>query len=319
MRAFWDAGSPAEAERRVPQGAGVARRVRRRAGAAEERAAPTQAERTGRVELADRDHGIALDNVAEVPAEYDPARRVAAAREPARRRRPRGASGRRSARAAAGQPHSRAAARSCCTRARGRESEWWTRRPGRQHLALVDRVKRDYNVDEPRIYITGISDGGTGVYFFGHARGHRVGGVHAAQRPPSVLANPDTGADGQLFAGNLANCPLHIVNGGRDPLYPAASVAPLVEMFKRGGIPLVFQVYPEAEHDMSWWPQERAALRGVSRRAPARRAPRHGLVGDRAHRPLQPLPLARHRPARQAPGRRRARRTSTRSHRCPAM
>src|SRR4030095_404972 len=31
---------------------------------------------------------------------------------------------------------------------------------------LVARVKRDYNVDESRTYITGISDGGTGVYFF---------------------------------------------------------------------------------------------------------------------------------------------------------
>jgi hypothetical protein len=73
---------------------------------------------------------------------------------------------------------------------------------------------------------------------------------------PSVLANPDVGADGQLYAGNLANCPLYIVNGGRDPLYPAASVAPLVEMMKRGNVPLVFQVYPEGEHNVNWWPQE---------------------------------------------------------------
>jgi hypothetical protein len=75
---------------------------------------------------------------------------------------------------------------------------------------------------------------------------------------PSVLANPDVGADGELFPGNLVNCPLHIVNGGRDRLYPAASVAPLIEMFRRGGVPLEFQVYPEAGHDVSWWPEERA-------------------------------------------------------------
>ena len=35
-------------------------------------------------------------------------------------------------------------------------------------------------------------------------------------------------------------------------------MAPLVEMFKRGGIPLEFQVYEEAGHDTSWWPEERA-------------------------------------------------------------
>jgi hypothetical protein len=48
------------------------------------------------------------------------------------------------------------------------------------------------------------------------------------------------------------------VNGGRDPLYPAASVAPIIEMFKRTGATLQFQVYPDAGHDVSWWPQERA-------------------------------------------------------------
>jgi hypothetical protein len=73
-----------------------------------------------------------------------------------------------------------------------------------------------------------------------------------------VIANPDTGADGQLYSGNLVNCPLRIVNGGRDPLYPAASVVPIVEMFKRTGATLQFQVYPDAGHDVSWWPQERA-------------------------------------------------------------
>jgi hypothetical protein len=41
-----------------------------------------------------------------------------------------------------------------------------------------------------------------------------------------VLANPDTGVDGQLYLTNLRNCPMRIVNGGRDRLYPAANVAP---------------------------------------------------------------------------------------------
>jgi hypothetical protein len=77
---------------------------------------------------------------------------------------------------------------------------------------------------------------------------------------PIVLANPTAGVEGQLFAGNLANCPLRIVNGGRDPLYPAAAVAPFVEMFRRAGGVVDFQVYPEAGHDMSWWPEERPRL-----------------------------------------------------------
>jgi hypothetical protein len=74
---------------------------------------------------------------------------------------------------------------------------------------------------------------------------------------PLVLANPASGADGMLFSSNLVNCPMRAVNGGRDPLYPASSVVPLIDMYRRGGIPIEFQVYPEAGHDVSWWPQER--------------------------------------------------------------
>ena len=44
-------------------------------------------------------------------------------------------------------------------------------------------------------------------------------------------------------------------------------------MFKRAGVPHVFKVHPDAGHDVSWWPQERAALRGVSRRASAQAHP----------------------------------------------
>ena len=51
----------------------------------------------------------------------------------------------------------------------------------------------------------------------------------------------------------VLGCP----NGGRDRLYPAASVAPFVEMIRRAGASVEFHVHPEAGHDTSWWPVER--------------------------------------------------------------
>jgi hypothetical protein len=106
--------------------------------------------------------------------------------------------------------------------------------------------------------VTGISDGGTGVYFLAMRAATPWAACMPLNGHPLVIANRDTGADGQLYSGNLVNCPLHIVNGGRDPLYPAASVEPLVTMFKKGKIALEWDVYPDAGHDVSWWPQERA-------------------------------------------------------------
>ena len=212
---------------------------------------------TGRIELPSADHGNRLDNVLEVPADYVPTRswplRV-------------------SLHGGVGRPAPRAGdepARPLANRIPGAselvlhprawgQSEWWTAGQVDNILTLVDTVKRRYNVDESRVYLTGISDGGTGAYFLAM----RLATPWAACLPlnghPSVLANPDVGADGQLYPANMVNCPLRIVNGGRDRLYPAASVRPLIEMFKRGGIPLEFQVYEEAGHDTSWWPDERA-------------------------------------------------------------
>jgi dienelactone hydrolase len=212
--------------------------------------------RTGRVNLPSSDRGVALDNVLEVPVDYAPSRswplRVAL----------HGGVGR----PAPGpdDPPSRPLTNRIAI---GGElvlhprawsgSEWWTPGQVENIVRLVDRVKRDYNVDESRIYITGISDGGTGVYFLAM----RTATLWAACLPlnghPLVLANPASRVDGLLFSSNLVNCPLRVVNGGRDPLYPAASVVPMVAMFRRGGVPVDFQVYEDAGHDVSWWPEER--------------------------------------------------------------
>jgi dienelactone hydrolase len=211
---------------------------------------------TGRVSLPSRDRGTALDNIVEVPTDYDPARawplRVTL----------HGGVGREAP--APGE----APARPLANRIPGTGeivihprawsgSEWWTAGQVANIGRLLDRVKRDYNVDESRVYVTGISDGGTGVYFLAMRDATAWAACLPLNGHPLVLANPDVGADGQLFPGNLVNCPLRVVNGGRDQLYPAASVAPFIDMFRGGSIPVDFQVYPEAGHDVSWWPEER--------------------------------------------------------------
>jgi predicted esterase len=256
LRTFWDADEAGDAEKAakavVASGASFDEtRARLKAGR------PYAKQKTGRVEMPTRDHGVALDNIVEVPAEYDPARawplRVSlhggVGREaPGPGDRPARPLTNRIQSTGEIVLHPRAWA----------QSQWWNLNQVENIARLVARVKRDYNVDESRTYITGISDGGTGVYFFAMREATPWSACMPLNGHPLVIANPDTGADGQLYVGNLVNCPLHIVNGGKDPLYPAASVEPLVRMFKRAGVPYEFKVYPDAGHDVSWWPQERA-------------------------------------------------------------
>jgi pimeloyl-ACP methyl ester carboxylesterase len=211
---------------------------------------------TGRVAMATTVAGVAADNVLEVPADYDPARPIPL------RISLHGGVGREAP--GPGDPPARPlnnrtpAGRELVLHPRAwADSAWWRPEQIDNILELVERAKKSYNVDESRIYVTGISDGGTGVYFLAMREATLLSSCVPLNGHPLVIANPQTGADGQLYSGNLANCPLHIVNGGKDPLYPAASVAPIIEMFKRAGVPLAFQVYPEAGHNVEWWAQER--------------------------------------------------------------
>jgi hypothetical protein len=257
MRAFWDADSAGKVDTAAKQIAATGVPfdtvlTRLQAGRV------YTSQRSGRVELPSIDRGIRLDNVVEVPADYDPARRYPL------RVSLHGGVGREAPGAGEASP------RPLSNRIPGTVSElvihprawagteWWT--PGQVDnvLKLVERVERVYNVDESRVYLTGISDGGTGVYFFAMRAATPWSVCMPLNGHPSVLANPDTGADGALFERNIVNCPVRAVNGGKDRLYPAASVKPLIDMFRKGGIPIDWQVYPDANHDTSWWPEERA-------------------------------------------------------------
>ena len=136
------------------------------------------------------------------------------------------------------------------------DAAWWHANQVDNILTLIDRLKRTHNVDEAHIYLTGISDGGTGVYYVAMREPTPWSACLPLLGSIRVLANRSVGADGDLFVGNLANRPFFIVNSGRDPLYPAAFVVPTIDLMQRAGVPLVFHPQPMAGHDTSWWPDE---------------------------------------------------------------
>lgn len=139
-------------------------------------------------------------------------------------------------------------------------SMWWQRSQADNVAALLDRLKRSYNVDENRVYMTGISDGATGAYFFALRDPTPFASFLPLNGHVMVLGNPTVGADGDIFPGNAVNRPFFVVNGGRDRLYPAARVRPYVEHLARLGAEVELRVRAEAGHDTRWWPEERAGF-----------------------------------------------------------
>lgn len=197
--------------------------------------------------------GVAFDNRIEVPADYDPARawpvRVQLHGGIMRQNPEEGR--RRGGNRIPGEPQ-------IVIQPFGwNEAAWWHAPQVENILTLVDRVKRQYNVDESRIYLTGTSDGGTGTYFLGMREPTLWASLLPLIGHIGVLSNPTTGADGELFISNLVNKPFFVVNGMRDPLYPAARIAPYLETLQTAGVSLVFRPQASGGHDTSWWESER--------------------------------------------------------------
>ncbi len=136
-----------------------------------------------------------------------------------------------------------------------RDAPWWSARQIDNIRAILDIVKQTYNVDENRVALAGVSDGGTAAYYVAMRDTTPFASVLPLNGFIRVLENETAEADGDLYPNNLRNKPLFVVNGGRDPMYPTSVVDPYVEHLKRAGIDLVYRPQPNAAHDTSWWPE----------------------------------------------------------------
>ncbi len=147
-------------------------------------------------------------------------------------------------------------------------AQWWDEEQVDNILRAVDELKRKYNIDETKIYVTGISDGGTGVYYLALKEPNPWSSYLPLNGSLAVLRNPANGADGEMHGNNLVNAPLYIVNGENDQLYPAASVEPHITWLKKMGVNVTWRPQAGAEHNTAWWPTERAPFEQFVREHP---------------------------------------------------
>jgi poly(3-hydroxybutyrate) depolymerase len=196
--------------------------------------------------------GVAFETEIDVPAAYDPTRRWpvrvqlhGGVNRPLERRRPRAYP------LSASKPEITVYPRAW------NAAQWWHANQVDNIFRVLDRLKREYNVDESRVYVTGFSDGATGAFFLGMRAPTPFCAIMPLHGSLEVLANPATRPDGQMHPANLVNRPLFATNGGRDPLYPAAAIAPTMKLLERAGVTMVYLPVPEAGHDLSWWPAGR--------------------------------------------------------------
>jgi predicted peptidase len=104
----------------------------------------------------------------------------------------------------------------------------------------LNEFKNDINLK--RIYLTGLSMGGNGVYELGALHAD----LFAALVPIAACQKPE-----RIQVKNLNKLPIWIFHGKKDPLCPITDAEEIFEKLKTSGGDIQFKVYPDLGHN-SW-------------------------------------------------------------------
>ncbi len=108
---------------------------------------------------------------------------------------------------------------------------------------VLGDVKRRFQIDDDRVYLTGLSMGGGGALWLGLTRPD----VWAAIAPVCPAPPPGT----EDLAANALNMPVHLFQGQADPVVPAASVRQWYKRLLDLETKVEYIEYPNVRHN-SW-------------------------------------------------------------------
>ena len=111
--------------------------------------------------------------------------------------------------------------------------------------ALLDLLIGKYRVDTSRIYLTGLSMGGSGSWHFAT----EYPSLFAAVVPICGWAEPYTGFPDKVKA--IKDVPIWVFHGAKDDVIPLSSSQELVEVLEAHQGNVKFTIYPDLDHD-SW-------------------------------------------------------------------
>ncbi|MBA2251093.1 MAG: hypothetical protein H0W13_00085 [Nitrospirales bacterium] len=116
------------------------------------------------------------------------------------------------------------------------QGNWWTREAADVVLATLRVVQSRYHVDPNRIFLTGMSNGGIGVYLVGSHYAPLFAG----------LAPMASGLDDVLlpFLQNLRHTPVYLIHGAQDQVMPVELSRTIAQELSRLGYPFTYR-----EHD----------------------------------------------------------------------
>lgn len=134
------------------------------------------------------------------------------------------------------------------------KATWWDDVGIKNVLKTIRTVKRNYNVDDDRVWMTGFSDGASASFLFSMTYPSDFGAF--------IPLNGHMGVgslDGELplYASNMRNSPIYAINTDIDPLYPGDRMRPMIDMARSTGSDIIYREYHGIGHDFDYWQDER--------------------------------------------------------------
>jgi predicted peptidase len=124
---------------------------------------------------------------------------------------------------------------------------WFQDKVEESVFSLLDEATAAYAVDTTRIYLTGVSIGGNGVWEYGLSHPERF----AALVPVMGFVGDTTGFHVPADICDLKDKPIWAFHGAIDTIVPLEAEQSLVDALKACNGNIQFTVYPDGDHDIS--------------------------------------------------------------------
>ncbi len=133
--------------------------------------------------------------------------------------------------------------------------EDWLSPKGLEHIeGLLDYMARTYPARMDKLILVGVSDGCLGALRYAR-EGRRKAARHVLfSAYPPLAVDPQALLDEPVYTTSR----WEIFQGGKDRLFPADRVFPLLREWARANPRVKLHLYPEGEHDFSWYAEHAA-------------------------------------------------------------
>lgn len=125
-------------------------------------------------------------------------------------------------------------------------SAWWTKVGTENIFSQIKKIKADFNIDDNKVFLSGFSDGGSGSFYLAMTKSSTFAGFIP------LCGNPTVGASRSEFQNylcNLYNRPMYVVNTDNDKLFPNFEIKPMIELAKKSGGEIIYNIQEGYDHD----------------------------------------------------------------------